>query len=687
MKIYHHLFIIIFLSFLQVVAIPKPSLPFPGGDQGKVTPAPTASPLDNARSAFHSERYEQAIELIKGFISQGNPDKMMLETSLRLMADSYYFMGTKGSPQLFLTAVDRYKTILQRYPDPAGENDRVYYNLAMSYEKLNFFYEASGAWEKLILAYPNSPLLPEAMYRVGDVLRQTGRYDRTAEKLMAYLKKYPDGKFAKMAYFTIGDCYYRMKKSDLAGRWFDEARKKWLDRHDIPQTVLANMGNNYFDAGRFGDAFQVFSLCASLYPAADFGKNALYGMARATDEAGHASLAIKLYSLFITKYPADRLTDECSLALANLGVAKPGMRVSVNIANMDDYREPLQTYKRILSKNVAGDQAERIMLLRGKALEKNGATKDVVTNYLDMLGRFPRGRYHEEALSRLKSHTFSLLNIYYAKGDHLAVSDLYFQAYGKVILTDDFDTAFKTGHSLQMIGLYDEAGELYAALKGANKQNRARNSILTLALADVDIATKKNGEAEEKLRLLLQGGQEKDRKVLGAIKKTLADLYYNEGSFEKASTLYADVLGNEKTEGQATAYINYGRSLQARKMTQAAINNYLTALKDYQQHPDRYNNRVISDIYLGLGDAYCSENKFKEGIMMYRQALPYVSDGDSKRWLMFRIGKGYAGLYDFSETEKSFVQIKDVAEGDFWPKIADYFISESKRVGDNGVKK
>ena len=670
--------------------LPGPS-PFPGADQGKGTTALAASPLDNARSAFQSERYEQAIELIKIFINKGNPDKTMRETSLRLMADSHYFIGTKGSLQSLLTAVDHYKEILLRYPDPAAGNDSIYNNMATSYVKLNFFYEATGAWEKLILVYPDSPLLPEAMYRVGDVLFATGKYNRAAEKFIAYLKKYPDGKFIKASHFATGDCYYRMKKSELAVRWFEEARKKWPDMCDIPQTVLGNMGKSYMDTARFGDAFQVFSLHANLYPATDAGKSASFNMAHAADESGHASLAIKLYSLFINKHPEAKESDESALALANLGVSKPGMRVSLNVAQMDDYREPLQTYNRLLSKDAAvGDLSERIVLMKAKALEKKGAVKDAISSYLDMLGKFPRGKYRQEALSALQSHTSSLLNMYHSKGDHLAVSDLYFRVYGKVVLADDFETAFKTGHSLQIIGFYDEAKELYAALKGFNKQNRARNNALTFALADLDVAMKKNAEAEEKLRFLLDDGQENNRKVFGIIKKKLADIYYEMGSFGKAATLYADVFIHEKSEEEATSYLNYGRSLLAKKMTQAARNNFLTALKSYQKHPDRYNNGIIKDIYIGLGDTYFNENKFREGIMMYRQSLPYASDPESQRWLMFTIGQGYEKLSDFPEAEKSFAHIKDVhdvAEGEFWPKMADYFISESRRVGESGVKK
>jgi tetratricopeptide (TPR) repeat protein len=662
--------------------------PLPGADQGKGTPALTASPLDNARRAFQSERYEQALELVKVFIKEGNSDKVMHETSLRLMADCYYFIGIKKSPQSLLTAVDHYKEILQLYPDPATGNDSVYNNMATSYGKLNFFYEATGTWEKLIMLYPHSPFLPEAMYKVGDVLFMTGKYNRAAEKLIAYLQKYPDGQFNKASHFTIGDCYYRMKKNELAVRWFDEARRKWLDMNDVRQTVLENMGKNYIDMGRFDDAFQVFSLYANLYPATDASKTAIFNMAHAADEAGHAVLAIKLYSLFIHKHPEARESYESSLALANLGVSKPGLRVSPVIAQVDDYREPLQTYNRLLAKDaVAGNLSESIMLLKSKALEKKNATKEVIANYLDMLGRFPRGKYHQEALSSLKSHTSSLLNIYYSKGDHLAAADLYFRIYRKIVLVDDFETAFKIGHSLQIIGLYDEAKELFAALKGANKQNRARNNALTLVLADLDVSMKKNAEAEEKLQLLLNDGQDNGRRMSGTIKKSLADIYYKVGSFEKAAALYADVLVNEKLEEEATAYLNYGRSLLVKKMTLSARNNFLKALKEYQRHPDRYNNIVIKDIYIGLGDTYSGENNFREGITMYRQALSYASDTESKRWLMLVIGQGYEKISNFSEAEKSFAHIKDAVEGEFWSKIADYFISENRRIGDREVKK
>jgi tetratricopeptide (TPR) repeat protein len=652
-----------------------------GGEQ-----QPAASVLDNAVNAFKAEQYGRAIELIQALLKEGRPDQATLEKGLRLLADCHYAWGSRGDLRLLLTAVDQYKEILQRYPDPAVENDRLYHHLATSYEKLNFFYEASATWERLIIAYPDSPFLPEAMFKVGDVLRFTGKFARMADKLTAYLKKYPDGRFAKSAYFTIADSHYRMQKNDLAGRWFDEARRKWSDLHDIPQAVLFNMANNYFDSARFDDAFQIFSLCASLYPSSDFGKNTLFRAARAADEAGYASLAIKLYGSIMAEYPGDGLADECSLYLANLGVAKPGIKVSGNVTRLDDYRDPLKTYQRLLSKPEGrAEFIEKTMLFKGIALEKRGLTRDAVANYLDMSNRFARGRYRDEVAKRLRNQALNLFKDYQAKEDHLAVADLYFQVKGRLNLADDFDTAFKTGQSLQTIGLYGEARALFTALAEKNKLNRDVSGVLTLAMAHLDLMEKKYGEAEGRLQNVLN--EEKNRRKNGNIKQTLADVYFKKGSFEEASKFYADALAGEKIERPSAVYVNYAQSLQNRQMTQAALKSYQNAYKDYQLHPDRYDAALLAELFVGLGEGHYGENRYKEGITMFRQALAHVSDADGKKWLLFKIGQGFARLRDFQEAEKSFAQIKEGQATDFWIKIADLYIADSRRMERSEVRR
>jgi tetratricopeptide (TPR) repeat protein len=175
---------------------------------------------------FDAGRYEQALDVLKE-LNRQKLDPERKEKVLIRLADCYYYLGEKGSYRQFLTAVDYYKDILGRYPDPREGNAIVYYRLAKSYENLKFYYEALGAFESLVLKYPDSPYLQEATFKVGMMLRETRRFGKALEKLSAYLKKFPDGKFARVAAFSIGDCYYQLRQKDNAEAWYGYVQKKW----------------------------------------------------------------------------------------------------------------------------------------------------------------------------------------------------------------------------------------------------------------------------------------------------------------------------------------------------------------------------------------------------------------------------------------------------------------------------
>ncbi len=640
--------------------------------------------LDSAGREFQAGRYGRALEMLKNSLANPALPAAARDKALRLAADCNYFLGSKGNSQLLLTAVDQYKIILKSYPDPADGNDVLYYNLAKSYETLNFHYESAGALESLILSYPDSPFLPEATFKLGSILNQTGKYNRALERLLAYLKNNPRGAYAKAANFMIGDCYYRLRKSAEADRLYDEARKKWPDLQGVSPATFMNMGNHYFTAGKFAVAFQLFSRLANLYPADESARNASYMMARSSEAMGATALALKLYGLCSERYPAASEGQACSLAMANLGVTNPGLKVPSFIMARDDYLQPLKTYDKILTKSAGGESLAAVLLWKGEALVRDGRLEEGFAAYLELLNRFPRGTSSGEGRKRLGVHIRSLVNSHYEKDDYLAVAGVFFQCRGKGIrLEEDFPTADRIGTSLLWAGLYDEAAELYEAMRRTHP-DRQRAKVIDLALAKIDIAQNKDAVAEEKL-LLLQKGAIKDRVWGQEIKITLADLYYKKGMFARANPLYADVLGAGRDNAGA-AYRNYGNSLLAVNLPDKAIANYLTALKDFREHPKNYPPEVLADIYVGLGDAYYRGNMYQEGIAAYRQALSHLAAGntEARKWMIYMIGRGSAELNDLPGAERSFLQVKENAVGDFWPKVADYAIGNSRSFNTAG---
>ncbi|MHB8828497.1 MAG: tetratricopeptide repeat protein [Syntrophales bacterium] len=643
---------------------------------------PAADPvIDKAGRAFREGCFPEAIELLKGFTSPAHSDKRSAEAALRLIAESWYRIGEKGDSQALLKAVDHYKMAFTRYPDPAAGNDIAYYNMAKSYEKLNFLYEAAAAWEGIALNYPDSPFAEEAFFRSGYVLLSTGKKEKTIEKLSRYTTKYPNGVFGKKAYYTIGETLFRLRSFDQAVKWFDSAKNKWPDWSDVPMHVLDSMGKSYFIMARYAEAFQVSSFLANIYPNDDLGRNAFFLMAQSADKSGYVNLAVRLYGLFIEKYPQSKEAGECELALAKLGLEHPGLKLMANIWKTDSYSKPLQTYDRMLAKG--GGDLEPVMFWRGKALEKNGDFRGALDNYIEMLSKYPRGKLTEAVLERIKDTAAALVELSYVNSDYPAVADIYFKLRGKVSLSGDFGTRYKIGRSLQQIGIYREAREIYNELKDVRKD--VNDEDLEIALAEVDIAMKDSVAAEYKLLHLSGKGRKNNNKIFQNAQRKLADLYMESGNFERAAAFYAKVI-SQGGQRDALLYLNYGRCLEAKKLTDGALESFLAALEYCEGNRESCENSILSEIYAGLGDLSRRQNNFDKGVAMYRKALEYASDKESKRWLMLKIGKSYAGMDDFRAAERNFSLIKEGQDSDFWPGIADFFISQSVRAQESRGK-
>jgi tetratricopeptide (TPR) repeat protein len=477
----------------------------------------------------------------------------------------------------------------------------------------------------------------------------------------------------------IGDCYYLLHKEEFAGQWYDAARKQWPDFQDIPVKTIMNMANHYFTARQFSSSLQIVSLYYNLYPEDEFGKKALFMMARNAEAMGQTAMALQFYRLYIEKYPTDAEAETCLIAMAALGVAKPGIKFPFQVLPMDAYESPLRVLESLLAKKPGGEKEAALLLSQGDALVKQNRLPEGLASYQTLVSRFPRAKGSDEARKKLTLQARSLVNESYEKGDYLAVADIYFRGYGQdVAPRDDFNTAVRMGDSLLMTGLYYEAAAMYGALKKIYP-DRARESIITLALAKIDVAKNMDSAAEEKLLALLSAGGAKNPALRNDIKATLANLYYKKGLSAKANPLYAEVL-QAGGEDRARLYRNYGRSLQAAKLSDQAILNYLKALKDFQQRPKSYPADVLTDIYGGLGDAYFDVKRYPEGIEAYRQALARAGeeDGEVRKWLTYMIGKGATEVRDFVGAQKSFASVKANAAGDFWPKVADYSLERSR---------
>lgn len=657
-----------------------PAVPAKTTEPAAVSPVPSGNPLyDEAMKDFQAGLYEKAANNLKKLHAVKQTDPVLREHVLRRLADAFFFLGEMRGKQDYFNAVDYYKQILNDYPDPRPGNDLVYDRLSKCNWNLKFYYEAVQSLERLTMRYPESPYVPDALFRSAEILSLLGKLKEAIDKSQVYVNKYPEGAHAKKATFIIADCYYRLSQPENAETWYAQAQKKWSDLSDLPKYIIIDFGYHKYRYRKFSDAVDVFSYYISLYPADAWTKPVMLAMARSLAEMNQEATALKVYSQVMERYPESREAMEASVAMAALGVEKPGIRLPLYLAGVDNYQEPIIAYGLMLKKNPERDVVELILNQRSIAFAKIGRYRESIEVCLELLRQYPQGAYRNEALKNFKANALYLVNESYGKSDYVAVSDLYYRvAYHGMTKDMDFDTLFKVGDSLKMIGLYNDALSVFNDLSkmSTTLENETRTII---AMAEIEKMLGRDKEAEQKLLGILNQSKQKDSKAYRAAKAIMADIMYNRGSYDSAIESYKEALMKSgENEETLSAYENYADALKAKNMCSQASANYKKVIDAAGRNENKYPARMIAGAYMGMGDCLFKEKKFDEGMAMYEKGMKYITADDRKMWSVYRVAQEAMKASNYPLAEKSFAQLKASSDSAFWTKIGEYTVESGK---------
>ena len=633
---------------------------------------------DKAMGELKDKNYDKALVTFKEFVARDDTSNDLGERALRHMADCHFFLGEKGSKDQLLLAVQFYKNALQSFPDQKRDNALTYFRLAKTYEYLNKYPEALKNYENLLSIYPQSAYIPEASFESGVLLHKLGKYSQAADKLIAYLMKYRAGTFAKPAFYLVADCYYKMQQSASAEVWFRDAQKKWPDFTVIPKEVIMDMGQHKFSLRRYDEAIKIFSLYVNLYSNDEKLKEALLLLANSYKAADQVTAALNVYNLIIDKYPDTKEASESIMAMASLGVDKPGAKVFSALGNIKYYKYPLEAYNLLLEKNPPGEIAQIALLQKGDALRKLKQDRKAADVYLDFLKMYPQSKMVDEARKSLKLVAGTLIDGSYRKKDYLAVSDIYFKAYRMVPLqADEYEIVNKIADSLSNIGLSDDYVGLLKNYKKVCKDDKVADKIM-LRIAEAEMARHKYNEAEKILGELMMQSSIKNTPLMATIKQYMAEIAYRKRLYDKAVVDFAAVIkSGQNINDPGPTFWSYGASLKEKKEDSLALQNYLIAVKYFDQ--DKQAAAGLGDVYKETGDLYFKANNFKNSLYMYNKALNQSSSPDIKSWSLFHIGQAYQKMDNNAEAQKTFTKIKTEAgpEG-FWTKVVDYYVSDQQ---------
>jgi tetratricopeptide (TPR) repeat protein len=651
--------------------------------QSEALPAEHMSPpagnavYDGALRDFHAGRYEKALSAF----AEASHVPRHREPAARRMADCCYFLGLAGDKRMLLAAVEQYKDILKHYTDPWPENDLVRLRLGDAYEALQFYYEALGAYDGIVNRSPQSAYVQEATWKGGEMQRRTGRYRQAVERYFVYIMKLPGGQFAKQASFAIGDCYYRMKQPVNASLWFEDALKKWDSLEGVPGDIILSLGYHSYQSGQYATAISALSYYASLYPAEPAARTALLIIGRSFLKLHEPLRALSLCGFILERHPATREGIESVLMMAEIGTNHPGLKASAALTGIENFRDPLGALDRVLASHPAGELLEEILLHKGIALWWMSRLPEAFDVLLDGVRYFPAGQWKQEFHRALAAVSRILVEEGYGKNDHLAVADVYFKAASAGLAgTGDTVCLAMIADSLIRTGLDGEA-----ACVVENMEKHCRDDACRTKAAMILVQSERHRgmdmEAESRLGVLVKGDSD-----AGQASILLAELRGRKGQPEQAAGLYRDYLASlTGKKAPAEVYLGYGRVLQSMGRNEEAAERYTMALDACREDRVRCSTAVLADAYLGLGDCFHRAGDYRNGQVQYRQAHTFAPDEARKAWSLYRLSQGYMKLREEETAEKTLQLMKGTSAGEFWSKLADHSVEDSRWTVKNAM--
>lgn len=128
-----------------------------------------------------------------------HPDSDLAEQAQRKVAEIY-----KYSLRDYPRAIVAYQKLLDFV---VTDGDRIQYEVADSYFRLENFEQARIEFESLLKNYPESPLQAEALYRIGVALSLEGEQDQAEKVFQQITAEWPDSPFVYEARFGLAGIY------------------------------------------------------------------------------------------------------------------------------------------------------------------------------------------------------------------------------------------------------------------------------------------------------------------------------------------------------------------------------------------------------------------------------------------------------------------------------------------------
>lgn len=566
--------------------------------------------------------------------------------------------------------IDKYLQVVRKYP---RDSDAPWALLQVGrlYENLGFSYEAEGVYRSLADQYPRSRFAAAAWDEIARINYSLKRYRKALHAYQQLVEKYPERGFAAEAEFYQANCLYHLGDLAKALSRYQSALKKAPQYVQTDPRTIYLLGSCYLKLKKYQRARDYLLQLRNLFPENDLTHMALVKVGDSLLTQGKFTEGVAVLATVVKEYPQTDSEIIARLALARLGVEKPGLAKSSALKPYADLLDPQKAYRLIID-NYPDNPLSNVARLRlGRLLYKQHDYHGARQIFAQLM--LPRVDHdiRSVALAEMRKVLFDELKEDYRQKKYAAMVALQ-ERYGKTFLPrpTGIYPFFWLAEALRHQGLYAGALKLYRSLQGF-KPSREEFLAITWGMAGCYLS---RGEVKEAAGLL-QHVAMNDLENSWWVKMMLlkAEIKIKEGANQAALKLLA-AIRSRLPAGQikervslltmmAEVYTNEGN-------IDAAIASYREALSLVNDQPGMVDTVQRASLTSALARVLFMKGDYQNALARFHQASLLVNRHESLAELLYWQSLCHAHLGQKKELEKIIKIMKSRYQNSDWTSLA-----------------
>jgi len=618
----------------------------------------------SAQELYKQKKYKEALSNLRYYMDNYPRSELSDDVSF-LIGDCYFYLAEKGDVSSYQPAISAFQLALALYPDskdvPWG-----FFQMANSYWKMKYYYEAYENCLLLIERYPDAEYIPDARFWVAEYYFQSDEFEKARNLFQDFIIKYPQDDHLKQAVFRIADCYAGLKEYGKAKKYYEDALNRWASYSRLFPETLFYLGLTYLKSGDHARARSLFFLGLNIFPEEDYNHIILAKIGDTYHIEGKVEEALKIYSQNGLLYPESKGALISEMKMADIGVNNPGF------FNYNQYLEPLKVYQQVIEKYPVTDLAEEALYKQGFAFSEQKRYQDAIVSLKAILEDYPDSDLSRKAFYNVQEILCKLIDSYFSEGKYYFILDAYRK--NKDPFLDDSKntkTLFQVGDSFRQAGLYDDALEIYKKARRIYPRNYPEDALI-LRMGEIYVLEKKYAKAKKVFQKLIKDFPKSGYRKLAF--HGLADSYFQQGSYEKARLAYLTALeGDQRIPRDIKGFFCLGECYQNMGDIPLSVESYRKAIQTAENlEKDQVEDEFVIKSYFRVADCLYQSQRYLDSVEVYTQAAQLYPEDDRAQWALYRIAAGYR------KAGKGRVEIealrKLVSEGKrepFWERVID----------------